>query len=343
MSHPSKIHFRFPADWERQEAVWFAWPTSEDLWPGVLSRVQSRLVELYQIAARYQRVSVLCPELAREDLLRHWGPSELPPNLKLFDYQTDDVWCRDFGPLFVLKGKNAELTVTDWDFNAWGGKFPRYRRDSEAPAFIAHALDLPRITFETILEGGAIESNGCGTVLTTEAVLLHPNRNGPTEKAAIESILSRGLGVEQVLWLQEGLVGDDTDGHIDNIARFFREDGVLLAAPQTLSDPNRMALEENRRRLQGAVLPDGRSLELVTLPLPDPIVQDGQPLAASYLNYLVLNGAVLVPTFAQEENDARALETLRACYPERTVIGFDCRDILREGGALHCLSQHQPA
>lgn len=336
-------HFRFPADWEPQTAVWFAWPTSEELWPGELLHVQSRLAELYQIAARYQPVHVLCPRSAQGNLLGHFGSPELPSNLRLFDYRTDDVWFRDFGPLFVFDEKVGGLTVTDWGFNAWGKKFPRYERDAAATRFLAHELGLPRKGFETILEGGAIESNGSGTLLTTEAVLLHPNRNGQIDKAAMEAVLARGLGVEQVLWLEEGLVGDDTDGHVDNIARFFREDGILLATVATTDDPNARALEENHCRLQGAALSDGRPFDLVELPLPEPKIHEGLPLAASYLNYLVLNGAVLVPTFGQAENDARALEILRSCYPERAVIGFDCCAILHEGGALHCLSQHQPS
>ena len=342
MSLLPESRFRFPADWEPQEAVWFAWPVRDDLWPGVLPRVRQQLAGLYQLAARFQDVCVLCPESARADLLHHMEPSGPPDNLRVLDYLTDDVWCRDFGPLFVFDRESASLSLTDWSFNAWGGKFPSYQRDAAAPAFIADGLGLPRIACEAVLEGGAIESNGGGTLLTTEAVLLHPNRNGPLNKAGMEAILADGLGIEQVLWLKDGLAGDDTDGHIDNIARFFREDGILLATAAGSTDPNAPALEENRLRLSGAALPDGRPFELVPLPLPDPVLLDGQPLAASYLNYLVLNGAVLVPSFGQPENDARALEILRGCYPGREIVGFDCREILREGGALHCLSQHQP-
>jgi agmatine deiminase len=342
MSLPSKSRFRFPADWEPQKAVWFAWPVCEDLWPGALSLVRQQLAQLYQLAAHYQDVCLFCPGAARTELLHYMEPSGLPANLYLFDYATDDVWCRDYGPLFVFDQEDPSLCATDWGFNAWGEKFPEYVRDAAATAFMANELDLRRIQFETVLEGGAIDSNGAGTLLTTEAVLLHPNRNGPTDKNAVETILAERLGVEQVLWLKDGLAGDDTDGHIDNVARFFREDGILLATVEDPSSPNAVALEENHSRLSAACLPDGRFIELVALPLPSPIIHNGEPMAASYLNYLVLNGAVLVPTYGQPENDTRALEILRKCYTKRAVVGFDCRDILCEGGALHCLSHHQP-
>ncbi len=342
MSLPSKSRFRFPADWESQEGVWFSWPVREDLWPGKRTAIRKQLAQLYQLVARYQPVYLLCPSAARAELLHYMKPCGLPANLLLFDFETDDVWCRDYGPLFVFDEAGASLSVTDWGFNAWGEKFPQYLRDAATPAFIANELGLSRFDMGTILEGGAIDSNGAGTLLTTEAVLLHPNRNGPNEKGAVETILSAGLGAEQVLWLKDGLVGDDTDGHVDNIARFFREDGILLATVENSADPNAVTLDENYSRLSKACLPNGRSIQVVQLPLPSPINYNGQPLAASYLNYLVLNGAVLMPTYGQPENDARAMKILEACYPGRSVIGFDCRDILCEGGALHCLSQHQP-
>jgi agmatine deiminase len=342
MSWSGQHRFRLPADWEPQEAVWFAWPASENLWPGVLPRVRRQLAKLYQLAARYEKVCLLCPAAAQADFLSHLEAVGSASHIELFDYATDDVWCRDFGPIFVFDRETAALTATDWGFNAWGEKFPAYQRDASAPAFIAEQLGVPRITFDFVLEGGAIDSNGAGSLLTTEAVLLHPNRNGRNDKVAMEAYLAQGLGVEQVLWLQEGLVGDDTDGHIDNVARFFREDGLLLACTEDATHPNAAHLEESRLGLEGAVLRDGRLIEKILLPLPDPIFAEGQLLAASYLNYLVLNGAVLVPTYGQAKKDAQAIKVLAGCYPGRKVIGFDARDFLLEGGSLHCLSQHQP-
>lgn len=331
---------RFPAEWEPQDAVWFAWPTSEELWPGCLPRVRSQLAALYLLAARYQPVCVLCPTSARAELFKHMGKEGPPSNLQLFDYQTDDIWCRDFGPLFCFEA--STLTATDWGFNAWGNKFSLYQRDAAATAFIAEHLALPHHTYRTVLEGGAIESNGAGVLLTTEAVLLNPNRNGPVSHSAMESILAKGLGADQVIWLEGGLAGDDTDGHIDNIARFFSEDGILLAAAEDPSDPNHAVLMENRRRIEKSSTPTGRPFRIVDLPLPRPIRHKGGLLAASYLNFLVLNDAVIVPTYGRPDETARVAEILSECYPGREIIGFDCCDIILEGGALHCLSQNQP-
>jgi len=200
-----------------------------------------------------------------------------------------------------------------------------------------------RFVFDTVLEGGAIECNGAGQLLTTELVLLNLNRNGEMRKQQIEARLAAGLGINEVLWLHDGLVGDDTDGHIDNLARFFKDDGILMASVTDSEDDNFAALSENTRRIQAFRTPTGQPYATVSLPLPEPIYLNGTRLAASYMNYLVLNGAVLVPTYGQPRRDAEALEIIADCYPSREVVGFDCRDIVREGGAIHCMSQHQPA
>lgn len=340
---PKQLGFRFPAEWEPQEAVWFAWPTRGDLWDGVLLRVREQLASLYVLAARYQTVRVLCPKGAQAELRGLMAQAGDASDVVLYDYQTDDVWIRDFGPLFLLSEDGAELALTDWRYNAWGNKFPLQARDNCAAAWIAEALGGRRFAFETVLEGGAIESNGSGSLLVTEAVLLNPNRNGLVAISEIEARLAEGLGVDQVFWLKDGLVGDDTDGHIDNLARFFKEDGILVADVSNDSDPNIPALRENMERVSEFTTSNGLSFDVVRLPLPEPVLLDGEPLAASYMNYLVLNGAVLVPTYGQAGSDQQALEIIGGCFPGRDVIGFDCCDIIREGGAIHCMSQQQPA
>lgn len=339
---PKELGYRFPAEWESQEAVWFAWPVRPNLWPDCFDHVREKLAELYALAARYQKVRVLC-HFCEQDALRKLIISHGDlAQIEFFDYQSDDVWIRDFGPLFLVHDQRKELCVADWRYNAWGNKFPEQKSDDKASAWISERLGIRRFGFEKVLEGGAIESNGAGLILTTEAVLLNPTRNGKTTIDAVERWLTSGLGADKVLWLKEGLLGDDTDGHIDNVARFFKEDAVLIAEVDDPSDDNYAALCENTRRLQEFRTIQGEPFSSMRLPLPEPINHKGELLAASYMNYIVLNGAVLVPTYNQDRNDTTALEIVGDCFPGREIVGFDCSDIIKEGGALHCMSQHQP-
>ncbi|NBB79850.1 MAG: agmatine deiminase family protein [Verrucomicrobia bacterium] len=339
---PQTLGYRFPAEWEPQAAVWFAWPVRRALWPGCFDRVREQLAGLYVLAARFQPVRVLCAASEQSKLLAMMAAHGDHLAVELYDYQTDDVWIRDFGPLFLVNESEPEVAITDWRYNAWGDKFPDQAKDDAASRWIAEQLGIRCFGFDQVLEGGAVESNGAGSLLTTKTVLLNPNRNGATTKGAVEEQLIAGLGVKQVLWLKEGLVGDDTDGHIDNLARFFKPDGILVAETADSDNPNREALIENRRRLQDYRTPGDDPFEIVPLPLPDPISHDGELLAASYLNFVVLNGAVLVPTYQQTHNDREAIQILADCFPDREILGVDSSDIIKEGGALHCMSQHQP-
>ncbi|MGB0333839.1 MAG: agmatine deiminase family protein [Opitutales bacterium] len=339
---PKQLGYRFPAEWELQEAVWFAWPVRETLWPDCLDRVRERLVELYLQAAVFQKVRILCPSYEQESLRQLMIARGETTNVEFYDYETDDVWIRDFGPLFLIHDRKKELCIADWRYNAWGNKFPEQEKDSRASAWIANQIEMRRFSFEQVLEGGAVESNGAGQILTTEVVALNPNRNGELESEKLERKFTEGLGASEILWLKDGLVGDDTDGHIDNLARFFKEDGILIAKVSDPGDVNYPALEENARRLREFQTVEGEAFTIVQLPLPDPILHRGEPLAASYLNYIVLNGAVLVPTYNQASKDEEALGIIGDCFPMREIIGVDCTDIVKEGGALHCMSQHQP-
>ena len=334
--------YRLPADWELQEAVWFAWPSHKELWPDSLGEVQDQLVKLYRLAARFQKVNILCPQSARVDLQNRIGTLDAGSQIELWNYKTDDVWCRDYGPIFLVSSEGSESLILDFRFNAWGGKFSMYRQDNGTPKWIAEKLGLGYQEFSTVLEGGAIDSNGAGALLTTEAVLLNPNRNGSISKVAVENMLSQTLGATNVLWLRDGLLGDDTDGHIDNLARFYRKDAILYGAVPSAKDANFNALLENERRIEGFRTMGGTEFKRQAIPMPAPIRYKGQVLAASYLNYLVLNGAILVPTYGQIDREVLVFEILSKCYPEREILGFDCRFILREGGALHCLCQNQP-
>ena len=339
---PKELGYRFPAEWEPQAAIWFAWPVRRTLWPDCFDRVREQLAALYVLAARFQTVRVLCAAEEQSALRERMATHGDSSTVELYDYQSDDVWIRDFGPLFLIHDQKQELCIADWRYNAWGNKFPEQLKDDRASAWIADQLGIRRFAFDEVLEGGAIESNGAGYILTTEVVVLSPTRNGVTTPAKVERQLTSRLGADKVLWLHDGLVGDDTDGHIDNLARFFKEDGILIAEVTDIDDANYPALFENTRRLQEFRTPHGKPFASVQLPLPAPILHEGEPLAASYLNFVVLNGAVLVPTYSQPKNDANALEILGDCFPGREIIGVDCTDIIKEGGALHCMSQHQP-
>lgn len=338
----TELGFRFPAEWEPQAALWFAWPVRDDLWPNCLDTVRSRLAELYVVAARFQNVRILCPLKVQADLRARMQAHGDVSAIEFFDYETDDVWMRDFGPFFLLSADGSELAIADWRYNAWGNKFPEQSKDDQASAWIAEQLGLRRFRHDWVLEGGAVESNGAGSLLTTEAVLLNPNRNGPMQKGAVALQFTSGLAIDDIIWLKDGLKGDHTDGHIDNLARFYREDGILLASTKG-DGPNATRLLENELRLQRWQSATEKTIEIKGLPLPEPIAYEGEVLTASYLNFVVLNGAVLVPTYGQPSQDERALAILAECFPSRQIIGFDCRDIIKEGGALHCMSRHEPA
>lgn len=340
---PHDLGFRFPAEWEPQKAIWFAWPVRRTLWPDCFDRVREQLAALYVLAARFQPVRVLVAAAEQDELRRMMAAKGDASGVELYDYQTDDVWIRDFGPLFLVQDARSEVCIADWRYNAWGGKFPDQARDDAASQWMAKQLGLRCFCIDRVLEGGAVESNGAGCLLTTEVVLLNPNRNGPTTVETVESQLQSGLGIETVLWLRAGLHGDDTDGHIDNLARFFSPEGILIAETMDSADANYEALKENHARLCDFRTSAGEPYDVVPLPLPDPIRHGCEPLAASYLNFIVLNGAVLVPTYRQPEKDCQALAILGQCFPGREIHGLDCTDIVKEGGALHCMSQHQPA
>jgi len=250
---PKELGYRFPAEWEPQAAIWFAWPVRRTLWPDCFDRVREQIAALYVLAARYQSVRVLCaaeeqPRLRA--LMAPVGKNTTAAAVELYDYQSDDVWIRDFGPLFLIHDRQRELCIADWRYNAWGNKFPEQQKDDRASAWIADQLGIRRFAFDQVLEGGAVESNGAGHILTTEVVVLNPTRNGVTSTALVEHQLTTCLGADKVLWLDDGLVGDDTDGHIDNLARFFKDDGILIAVVADPEDANYPKLTENIRRLQ---------------------------------------------------------------------------------------------
>lgn len=337
---------RWPAEWEPQEAVWLSWPLNPALWPGRLAELQERFAGLTALLSRYVTVRINAGGASHASVVRlaNLAQADLD-QVQLFDHPTNDVWCRDHGAIFV-KQPEGELSATDWRYNAWGGKFPPWDLDDQVARAMAKSLGCPVRSSELILEGGAIEGNGRGLLLTTEAVLLNPNRNPGWDRASVEAELCQLLGVQAVFWLARGIEGDDTDGHVDDFCRFCAPGRLLLAVEPRREDPNHRILEENRERLADLRTGEGSRCEVRELPMPERLsAKDWRldRLPASYANFLITNGAVIVPVFGQPENDDRALGILRESFPGREVVGFDARDFVFEGGAIHCLTQQQPA
>jgi len=344
---PRAAGFRMPAEWEPQEAVWLSWPFDPGTWPGCRPQVDQALAAFAAAITRFERVRINVPRSAQArigDLLAASGANL--ERVNLYDHPCNDAWCRDHGPIFVTQRDSGALGVVDFRYNAWGGKYPPWDLDDAIPSRVAAALGLPRFPIPLVAEGGALETNGAGVLLTTESVLLNPNRNPGLNRRRIETLLRNTLNVERIWWLPGGLAGDDTDGHIDTLTRFCTPDTLLTVIENGVNSPNYAALNRNRDRLARFRLPDGRHPTIVPLPLPDPIRPRNwrvEILPATYANFLIVNGAVLVPTYRQPANDRAALRRIADCFPGRETIGLDCTDVLLEGGALHCLSQQQPA
>lgn len=334
---------RWPAEWEEQEAVWISWPHRDDLWQGGLQELLGRYADLSAaIAAQAEvRINAAAPLHAGiEALLRRRGVERF----RLYDHPTNDVWCRDHGGIFVRR-QDGGLQVADWQFNAWGGKFAPWDLDNGIPACMADSLHLPKLSSGMILEGGGIEGNGAGLLITTEAVMLNPNRNPGISKAEVEAELHRMLGTQKVFWLGQGIEGDDTDGHIDDMVRFVNAEAVVSIVEPDPHSPHYRNLAENNERLQDLRTVDGHRVEVIPLPMPKPLVAEDwrlEQLPASYANFLICNGAVIVPVFMQEKEDDRGLGILREAFPGKQVIGIDARRLVIEGGAVHCITQQQP-
>ena len=340
---PAALGFRMPAEWQPQEAVWFSWPHNLKTWPGYFRPIPAKFAEIVAHISRFEEVRINAAHALHQ---RAWSLIKKAradlTKVTLFDHPTNDAWCRDHGPIFVKNDKTGEVAVTDWEHNAWGGKYPPYDLDNTIPPKIAAALGLRRFEKKMIMEGGSLEVNGAGLLLTTESCLLNRNRNPAMSKAEIEQALRDFLGVHTIHWLGDGIIGDDTDGHIDDMTRFFSADGIVTVLESNKRDKNYPILLENLERLHALRTPEGKKFKVVALPMPKPCWCDGQQMPASYANFLVINGAVLMPAFRQPKRDAAAAEVLAACFPGREIIPIDCLELVWGLGTLHCISQQQP-
>jgi len=340
--------FSMPPEWAPQAAVWLSWPVDDSPhWGGAKhAAMRAKFAEIAAAITRHETVRINAPGSRHAAITAACNQAKaVPERLELFDHPNNDVWCRDHGPIFVQHTGTGEVAVTDWEFNAWGGKFPPWDLDNAIPGRIAEALGQRVFKGGMILEGGAIEINGAAQLLTTEAVLLNPNRNPLLDRSAIEQHLRDGLGVRDILWLRAGIAGDDTDGHIDNLARFTDPQTILACIERDPASPNSRVLADNLARLRSFPAPNGKPFAVVEIPLPQACAVPAwrlPVLPASYVNFLIVNGGVLVPTFRQKTNDSRALGIIREMFPGRDITGIDCLDLVEEGGSLHCISQQQP-
>lgn len=341
---PKAQGFVFPAEWEKQEALWLSWPHKEESWPGKIETIYEPYAQFIKLVAEDQLVRInVADEEMKAFALSHIEKSGAKmENISFYFNPTNDAWCRDHGPAFVINRVTGEKAIVDWGYNAWGGKYPPFDLDDVVPTKIAKEFNLKLFTPPIVMEGGSVEFNGKGTILTTTACLLNENRNPHLNKEQIETYLKDYYGQDQVLWLGDGIVGDDTDGHIDDITRFVSEDTVLTVVEEDKSDENYALLQENLENLKGMKLLDGRSLKVIELPMPRPVEYDEQRLPASYANFYIANKVVIVPVF-NDKNDQKALEIIQSVFPDRKVIGIDSVDIIWGLGSFHCLSQQEPS
>jgi agmatine deiminase len=341
---PLALGYHFPAEWEPHRATWLSYPHSDSYsWPGTLDRIFPFYNRFIAALSKHEQV---CINVRDEELQRRVS-SELSSlgvprdRYTLLIHPTNDAWCRDHGPAFVVRQeKDSPKAIVSWRYNAWGNKYD-HDLDEQIPALVARHLGVPVFFPGIVMEGGAVDFNGKGTLLTTTQCLLHENRNPHLNQETIEAYLRQYYGVEQILWLDEGIDGDDTNGHIDDITRFFREDAVVTMVEPNRSDVNHAILKENLRKLKQFRLINGKQLDIAEIPMPKPVVYDDQRLPASYANFYIANNQVIVPTFRCAEDD-RAMRILEECFPGRTITGIDSVEIIWGLGSFHCLSQQEP-
>ena len=339
---PRALGFRMPAEWEPHAATWLSWPHNVETWPGKFEPVPAAFAEMVAALQEHEEVRILVGddelEATARAALRARGCDG--PSVRFFRIPTNDAWIRDHGPIFLIDDHGA-VAMTDWRYNAWGGKYPSYDLDDRVPERMNQTLQLRRFEPGIVLEGGSIDVNGRGTLLTTEACLLNPNRNPTLSRQEIERYLVDFLGVRNVVWLGDGIAGDDTDGHVDDLTRFVGPATVVTAVEEDPADENYRALQDNRQRLRTARDERGQPLEVVELPTPPPIHYDDRRLPASYANFYVGNGSVLVPVF-DDPRDEIACSVLARLFPRRRVAPIPATDLVWGLGACHCLTQQQP-
>jgi agmatine deiminase len=330
-----------PAEWEPHAATWLSWPNPNglsfpDSYDKVIPAFARMIEELSESETVYVNVSDEITETAVRRAIRDNG------NVRLYRHPTNEPWCRDHGPIFVVRDRDSQVAAIDWGYNAWGNKYPPFDLDDAIPRQVAGALDMGLFEGGMVLEGGSVDVNGTGSLLTTEACLLNPNRNPSLSRDDIEARLKDFLGVTNVLWLGDGIEGDDTDGHVDDLTRFVNSNAVVTVVETDTSDSNFQPLRENLERLRTMRDETGAPLRIFELPMPPRMMRDGRRLPASYANFYIANSVVLLPVFDVPQDES-AIAVLENAFPGRRIVGIDCRELIWGLGAFHCLTQQQPA
>jgi agmatine deiminase len=339
---PADLGYRMPPEWAPHAATWTSWPSDDELWEGYLDAVRAEFCDLVTTLARFEPVvvNVSDAEAEADARARLTAAGADLARIRFHPVPLDDAWFRDNGPIF-LQNAQGQVALSDWRFNAWGGKYD-FERDDRVPAAVARDLGMRRFPYPLVLEGGALEISGDGTLLTTRSCLLTPTRNPQLGVPEYEALLRAALGVTRVVWLEGGLIGDHTDGHIDTIVRFSDDRTILCSVAPDPSDPNHAMMTRNLAQLRALRTPDGQPYRIVELPLPEQQLEGDRVLAASYANYYVANGVVVVPQYG-DPRDAEALAILAPLFPDREVLGVRAQALITGGGAWHCVTQQQPA
>ena len=342
---PRSLGYYFPAEFAPHVATWLSWPHKEASWPGKIQSIYPNYCRFVKELTDSEKVCInVNDESMKQSVYKMLAAAGADmEKIHFYLHPTNDAWCRDHGPAFLINpASEIPKVIVDWDYNAWGGKYPPFDLDDHIPTLVGKALGLPVYYPGIIMEGGSVDFNGKGTVITSTACLLNPNRNPHLSQGQIEQYLFEYYGVEQVLWVDEGIVGDDTDGHIDDTVRFVNDDTVIVVVEQDKQDENHALLRHNLQQVKNMRLLSGKQLNIVELPMPDPVYYEGQRLPCAYANFYIANSKVIVPTFRGKKDDL-ALRIIQSCFPDRQVVGIDSTDIIWGLGSFHCLSQQEPA
>ncbi len=341
---PKELGYYFPAEFAPHAATWLSWPHKEASWPGKIHTIFPYYSLFVKELTKGEKVCINVNDAAMKDFaVGHLQQADVDlSKVEFFFHPTNDAWCRDHGPAFLINPQAAQKKViVDWAYNAWGNKYPPFDLDDNIPTLIGNHYNLPVYYPGIVMEGGSVEFNGKGTLMTSSACLLNPNRNPHLNQQEIEKYLCDYYGVEQILWIEEGIVGDDTDGHIDDTVRFVNEDTVLTVVEENKADENYQLLQNNLQQLKEMRLLNGKQLNIVELPMPDELVYDDQRLPCSYANFYIANKSVIVPVFNCSKDD-KALQIIQNCFPDREVVGIDSTEIIWGLGSFHCMSQQEP-
>ena len=341
---PRELGYYFPAEFAPHRATWLSWPHKEASRPGKIHTIFPSYAKFIKELTKGERVCINVADEAMRSFAISWLEKESVDlsQVDFYFHPTNDAWCRDHGPAFLINPQAPQpKAIVDWGYNAWGNKYPPYDLDDVIPTLIGEAMNLPVFHPGIVMEGGSVEFNGAGTVMTSTACLLNPNRNPHLNQQQIEQFLFDYYGMQQVLWVDEGIVGDDTDGHIDDTVRFVNEDTVLTVVEENKQDENYALLQHNLKQLKQMRLLNGKALNIVELPMPEELIYEDQRLPCSYANFYIANKSVIVPTF-RSDRDEKALRIIQDAFPTRDVIGIDSTDIIWGLGSFHCLSQQEP-